>query len=71
MKIQVTYGTEITITITVVEGSTVADVLKNPLVMTVCGEQGAARLNTTEVPVTTPLKDGDTVEPVTMANEKA
>ena len=71
MKVLVIHGTEDRVTIELAEGSTVETALKHPITVTVCGDQGAARVNTTEVPVNTPLKDGDTVEPVTVANEKA
>ena len=71
MKIEVLYGTDTKIEIIVNDGATVADALKNKTVVTVCGEQGAARVNQVEVTPATPLKEGDVVEPVTVANEKS
>ena len=71
MKVKITHGTDTKFEIEVPEGATVQTVLGNNKVVTICGEQGAARVNTTEVPVNTEVYDGDTIEPVTVANEKA
>lgn len=71
MKIKITHGTGTNFEIEVPDGSTVETCLKHPSVVTICGEQGAARLDTAEVAVDTKVKEGQTLEPVTVANEKA
>jgi hypothetical protein len=71
MKINIVQGVDEPVTIDVPEGATVSAVLGIADVITLCGEHGSARVNGTEVPVDAPLKDGDTFEPVSKANEKA
>lgn len=71
MKITIKQGVDNEFSIDVPNGATVETVLHNADVITICGEQGAARIAGTEVPTDTVVKDGDVIEPVSKANEKA
>lgn len=71
MKIKVPHGVGTTLEIDVADGATAELILGHADVVTVCGAQNAVRVNQAEVPLNTPLKDGDVVEPVQAANEKA
>jgi hypothetical protein len=71
MKVTVKHGVDTKFDIEVPDGATVETVLKDNTVVTVCGEHGAARVNSADAKVDTLVKEGDVLEPVTVANEKA
>ena len=71
MNVQVKHGVDGGFEITVSNGATVGDVLRHPDVVTICGELGAARIDGAEVDPKTTIREGDVIEPMSVANEKA